>query len=136
MELVLALVLKVWLPSAAFITLCGVALSRSSARNRSKRFQEIFGFAPPTKKDGGRGIRLLQGDVNAKLRALASHLESEESSLANVKVQERLQRMRELQQERKDFFRTLRLIERFGFETKQTTHEYTRGRTIHHKEID
>jgi hypothetical protein len=95
-----------------------------------KRFEETFGFKPPLKSDGGEGIRIMQVTVDPKLRELAEHLVSGENSLYNVEPKNRLERMRELRQERKRFSQNLRLVRRFGFKAGETTYDYTRRDSI------
>lgn len=95
-----------------------------------KRFEKIFGFKPPLKSDGGEGIRIMQVAVDPKLRELAEHLVSGENSLYNVEPENRLQRMRELRQERERFSHNLRLVRRFGFKVGGSTYDYTRRNSI------
>ena len=115
-------------PAAGFLAVICVAFGPPVRSHLLRsRFNKIFGFYPPLKSDRDEGIRLLQGNVDDRIRELALRLEAEEKSLFQVEPQDRLQRMRVAREDRKEFYRILRLAKRFGFKVEETTYEYTRA---------
>ncbi|GMR19083.1 MAG: hypothetical protein BMS9Abin34_209 [Patescibacteria group bacterium] len=90
-----------------------------------RRFRRIFGFDPPTKKDGDEGIRLLQPDVGGVLRQRAQAIEQEQNTHPVKPTPDyKLSKMRMLRQMRKEFSQIRTLAKYFGFETKPTIREY------------
>lgn len=93
-------------------------------RIRRRRFERIFGFAPPLKRDGEEGIQLLQPDADKVLRGYAASLERFERNRNNGSPEEKLERMRESRELYLDFWLAKLTAWSFGFRVKETYHEY------------
>lgn len=112
---------------AAGLFVTGVVLITGiilDVRIRRRRFEQIFGFAPPLKLDGEEVIRLLQPDVDRMLRGYAESLRRFEQNRDNGSPEEKLARMRESREVWRSFSRACETARSFGFRIKETHHEY------------